>query len=371
MMELDILLVYAISLIAGMTGVLLVGIIYMLFTKKPILHTKNYFSAPLGREQEVRRIADYISTGQSSAIVGIFDEERTEILNVLRDKRQFEFLYGKKANSFIFSYVDISTFKDDVTPKDFWERVLMPLSEMEVIYDLYQKCVENNYKGYYLDKLFGTLGDENHRFILLIDNFDLLQKYKQNIKVDFFATLRSLSSSSTTHSFVIVLTMGITTNQFIQLEMGKGVKGSSLVSHVETHEIVLASIQEDKLLKLLEKQILFTSLDKTILQKIVKLIGGHPYLLKFVKDYLQQHEDNLSSKQDDIVKAIEMELKDKVQFILKSDFVKDGQFTALENVVNSDFQNQIQEELQKELKKLGLLDLINLLLPETKLAHSE
>ncbi len=354
-MEVSILLNYAISLIAGMTGVLLVGIFYMLYTKKPILQIEmNDFSVPLGRKKEITRLADYISTGQSSAVVGIFDEERTEILNVLRDRQQLHLLYGKRAGSFIFSYVDISTFKDDVTPQDFWERVLMPLSEIEIefISNLHQKCVEGGYQEYYLRRLFEQLRSENFRFILLIDKFNLLQS-KQNFKTDFFATLRSLSSSSTTHAFVIVLTMGITTNQFIQLEMGRGVTGSSLVSHVDAHEIILASIEDNELLEFMKTRKIFASFDDKTLQEIVSLTGGYPYLLRFVENYLQQYGEEQLNQQDNIVKSLEKELKDRLQFILKGDFVKDGKLTTLESVINLDFQEA--PTIQKELERLGLL----------------
>ncbi len=57
------------------------------------------------REQQIIHLADRIKTGQSSAIIGFFSEERRTILGYLRNEnpKQQEYLYADKANQLIFS----------------------------------------------------------------------------------------------------------------------------------------------------------------------------------------------------------------------------------------------------------------------------
>jgi len=82
----------------------------------------HYF---LGRKEETKRLVMKIKTGQSGVIIGIFGQERTEMLTCLRDCK----FYGREIDNLIFSHVDISSLEKNFTPEQFWEKILEPLRE--------------------------------------------------------------------------------------------------------------------------------------------------------------------------------------------------------------------------------------------------
>jgi hypothetical protein len=71
-------LYYVIPVLAGLTVAFIVtALYYTVQTRKRQWHDKSILSHALfGREKEIRSLADRIRTGQSSAIIGFFSEER-------------------------------------------------------------------------------------------------------------------------------------------------------------------------------------------------------------------------------------------------------------------------------------------------------
>jgi hypothetical protein len=82
-----------------------------------------------GRRKEIRQLADRIRTGQSSAIISFFSEERRTILGYLRNEypAQQQELYGDKTDQLIFSYIDIAFLDQECSPPQFWDMALEPL----------------------------------------------------------------------------------------------------------------------------------------------------------------------------------------------------------------------------------------------------
>lgn len=361
MEDINPFLIYFNTFIIVAIAIVLLDTLYSIFKGRELFSSKKpHFveneNIPLGRKNDIMRLADYIVTGQSSAIVGIFDEERTAMLNVLRDKDQFDFLYGKQAKSLIFSSVDISTFGEaDLTPQTFWARALKPLEELDSTKDLYQLCDKNAYGEYYLSKLLEKLGDEGIRLVLLVDQFDLLLDNNNIFNAGFFATLRSLSSSSTKRTLTTILTMRITAHQFIQLRTG--VTGSSLISHVEAREIILHPLAEDELIEALKQRpALINGFSDNLLKEISRLVGGHPYLTTLILQWWLAHQSEFEEKSGaDIIHKLEQQLADFeiVQEILEARIVKDGKFTTIKDVFGS--LDSVSSLTIKELEKLGLL----------------
>jgi hypothetical protein len=105
----------------------LIGLIWHKVKKylhnRRLKHSNPFTNLSQIRKNEIRRIARQIMTGQSSAIIGAFEKEKTDILNVLDEPT----LYGDKADSLIFSKnVDIASLKTSCDQAKFWKQALKP-----------------------------------------------------------------------------------------------------------------------------------------------------------------------------------------------------------------------------------------------------
>jgi hypothetical protein len=231
--------------------------------------TRKIFSTPLlGREKEIRQLINKIMTGQSGAVIGIFGQERTEVLTCLRDKN----LYGREADNLIFSYVDISTLEPDCTQEQFWRKVLAPLPE------------KISHDGD-LDKLFEQVNQARLRFILLLDRFhDIVHKPNLNQAI-FLARLRSLSTSVHPSPLCLMISAQESLRKLheeITQEMGYST--SPYFNFMDVGEITLGALSEpdrDSVLKKLK-------LSKEAQHFIKHEVGRHPYLLKIATNRLTE-----------------------------------------------------------------------------------
>jgi hypothetical protein len=164
------------------------------------------------REQQIRHIADRIRTGQSSAIIGFFSEERRTILGYLRNEnpKQQEELYGDKANQLIFSYIDIAFLDKECSPSKFWKMALEPLrikiTDSEQLDKAYQACQDNQFNKRSLENLISLVNQKGWRLVLLLDKFEELLEYpefKENW--EFFTTLRTLAALRTPSPLALVI----------------------------------------------------------------------------------------------------------------------------------------------------------------------
>ncbi len=222
----------------------------------------------LGREKETRRLVNKIRTGQSGAIIGIFGQERTELLIRLRDKN----LYGREADNLIFSYLDISALEQDCTPEQFWRKVQEPLQE-KISHDV----------G--LDKLFEQVNQAQLRLILLLDRFhDIVHKPNLN-QAFFLGQLRYLSTSVHPSPLCLVITAHESLRKLheeIIQEMGHST--SPFFNFMDVDEITLGALSEpdrDSVLKKLK-------LSKEAQTFIKNDVGQHPYLLRLATNRLTE-----------------------------------------------------------------------------------
>jgi len=236
----------------------------------PAMTRKIFGTSLLGREKETRRLLNKIKTGQSGVIIGIFGQERTELLTSLRDKN----LYGREAGNLIFSYLDISALEPDCTPEQFWKKVLEPLQEKI-----------SNDGG--LDKLFEQVNQAQLRLILFLDRFhDIVHKPNLNQAI-FLAKLRSLSTSVHPSPLCLVITAHESLRKLheeITQEMGYST--SSFFNFMDVGEITLGALSEpdrDKVLKKLKPK-----LSKEAQSFIKNKVGYHPYLLRIAINRLTE-----------------------------------------------------------------------------------
>jgi len=235
----------------------------------PAMTRKIFGISLLGREKETRRLVNKIRTGQSGVIIGIFGKERTELLTSLRDKN----LYGREADNFIFSYVDISALEPDCTPEQFWRKVQEPLQE-KISHD----------GG--LDKLFEQVNQAQLRLILLLDRFhNIVHKPNLNQAI-FLGKLRSLSSSMHPSPLCLVITAHESLRKLHEEIIQKldSFATSPFFNFMDVGEITLGALSESDRNSVLKK----LKLSREAQPFIKNEVGRHPYLLRIAINRLTE-----------------------------------------------------------------------------------
>jgi hypothetical protein len=255
----------------------------------------------LGRDREMDRLKGLILTGQSSAVMGLFEPERTAILGYLSDPT----LYGEYADKLVFSSLDISADllpKKDCSPADFWQYALRPLEdkcqESPTLLKLYQSCSQNQFDEYCLDKLIVQLKQEEWRLVLMLDRFDELLRspnFTENGK--FFATLRKLASSRSPSSLCLIISWGLSLKDFHEETKNLSGKGSPYFNFMG--EVVLGALSDVEIDNLLSKD--FSEPERQFLKEVT---GRHPYLLQPAVSALQ------AAKKQGETEPLEMARKD-------------------------------------------------------------
>ncbi len=231
----------------------------------------------LGRNQEINRLKGLILTGQSAAILGPFEPERTTILGYLSDPGHSQALYGEYASKLIFSSLDLSMLGENSSPANFWERALRPLEDQgaqsPTLLNLYQSCSQNKFNEYSLDKLMVQLKQEGGTLVLMLDRFDEFLRFpnfKENS--EFFATLRKLASSRSPSSLCLIVSWGLSLNEFH--EKTKNFNGGSPYFNF-MGEVVLKTLSDAEIDNLLNKD--FSEEECRFLKE---LTGRHSYLIQ-------------------------------------------------------------------------------------------
>jgi hypothetical protein len=122
---------FLLPLLALLTALFLGAATYLTYQQMKGFKKKPFSQIPefIGRQKEIHRLVQQIEIGQSSAVIGAFGNERTAILEALRNPE----LYGDNANRLIFSFLDISALEKECSQAQFWEYALEPLQEKIVI----------------------------------------------------------------------------------------------------------------------------------------------------------------------------------------------------------------------------------------------
>ena len=314
------------------------------------------------REPQIIHLADRIRTGQSSAIIGFFSEERRTILGYLRNEnlKQQEYLYGDKANQLIFSYMDMAMDIDKASsPQQFWELALAPLhlkmTDSEQLDKAYQVCKDNQFNRRSLENLISLVNQQGWRLVLLLDKFEALLEYPHfQENWAFFTTLRSLAASRTPSPLALVIANYSSLGEFHKNIQHLSPSASPVLNFIgET--AVLGSLSEAEIDNLLAQNDL--PLSRTNRQLIKAMAGGHPYLLKIVVAEFRKASRNGEPKS---VEAIENAFCQGIEPMLENMLMSWPSRTcqaffmvAQQNNV-SDFENEL-----KELETQGLIAKIN------------
>lgn len=346
---LDFLLYYATPFMAMLAALFIWTIVQDIRRTNKRLTTDSV----LGRDQEIDQLARQILAGQSVAIVGIFDQERTAMLDVLRNSENFNKLYGSEANRLIFSYVDISTFTPEHTPAVFWQRALMPLESVrsQKIQTLCKTCADNQYGDYYLEKLIEQLRQERLRLVLMVHKFDLLLQL-DSFKINFYALRRSLASSRHPSAFVTVITMNMTVTQLMLSNKIEGLRGSNLLSGIM--EMILAPLPDKQIKPLLA--------DGNYADVASELTGNFPSLVSWFNNVLREikPEPEIEPAAGDkakiglIKELFRQRVARTVRDTLNSHFfLTNGKLLSLKELLSK--LSEVPLKDKKELEKMGVL----------------
>ena len=345
---LDFLLYYATPFMGMLAAIFIATIVLEIRRSNKRFSTTT--DTVLGREKEIDQLARLILAGQSSALIGIFDQERTAILNVLRNPQNFSKLYASEANRLIFSYVDISTFTRESTPVDFWQRALMPLESVESqqIQSLCKTCADNQYGNYYLEKLIEQLQQERLKLVLMVHKFDLLLQL-DSFKINFLALLRGLAASHHPSALVSVITMNMTVTQLMSSNKIIGLMGSNLLSYVM--EMILAPLPDKQTKSLLT--------EGNYTDSASDLTGNFPYLISWFNEVLCEINPEIEqlAKEEARIKLKELFMQRLDRIIrdaLDSHFFStNGESLSLKALLSK--LSTVPQEDQRELEKMGVV----------------
>jgi len=302
-----------IGLLGTFTGIFIASVIYRRAFRRPVQDSYGGLITLAGRKKEITRLQGHILTGQSSAIVSIFEEDRTALLGYLSDPSNSKELYGEQADKLIFSLLDIhSLFLKNPTckPAQFWEQALKPLTEEKFepnssLLRIYQTCQANKFDESCLDKLIIQLKQEGWRLVLMLDRFYELLGSNLD-QAQFFATLRHLASYRSPSSLSLIISGEISLNQFHEKTRSLGLKGSPYLNFIESGEMVLGNLSDSEVYELLSE----ISFSKPECQFIQDIAGNHPHFLQLAASALQiaketQEKQPLEMAQKDFYGRVE------------------------------------------------------------------
>jgi len=241
----------------------------------------------IGRQKEIRRLAGRIVSGQSSVITGTFRSGKTSILDYLATQK--EPLYGNKADTLIFSYMDANTLSIECDQAQFWGDVLEPLQKRiaelpdSSLSKAYQACQEkNNFAN--LEELIAQIENMNWQLVLMIDEFDVLLDRPHLNNTEFFGGLRQLASRSR-GTLVLVMTTNTSLTEFHKKTKKSGAPYFNFLD-----EIVLESLSDSEVEELLHQgDTYFSDDDRRFIKEIT---GEHPYLLQVAASALWESYKN-------------------------------------------------------------------------------
>lgn len=172
----------------------------------------------VGRSSLTRRLYQGILSKGNQAITGYPHVGKTSLCNYILDEQKRRQTLGDRFGKFIFSYVDAQLLlSTSIHQSQFWKEVLLPLQEwletsarQEVQYTIdriaaaYANAQHSQYDNFSLVQLFKLIGELGLCFVGVIDEFDALLHHPNLSSREFFASLRSLSSTTGGLSLVIV-----------------------------------------------------------------------------------------------------------------------------------------------------------------------
>jgi len=287
-----------------LTGLFIMGAVWLVYSKETSHIPDGNLGNWRGRRREIFHLASRIRTGQSSAIIGLFSEEKTEILRYLNNQepQQRQMLYRDKADALIFSYIDMAMdLSEHDTPAKFWELALSGISRTvradSDIAQAYRFCVDAQFQKPEVEDFLSALVREGKRLVLLLDRFERLLDYSEfKNNWEFFTTLRRFSTSQEPPLLTLVIASNLSLPRLHE-EIQQNQKTSPVLNFIEVTPIM--GLPEQDVDQLLREEIPQLSGEQRSLVK--DMTGGHPYLLKIAAANLIEELANSPKTIEEVV----------------------------------------------------------------------
>ena len=302
---------------------------------------------PLGRESEIDFLVSRIKTGQSSAVIGLFSGEKTEILGFLTNSK----LYEEDAETLIFSNVDIALRVND-TATQFWEWAIQPLQDIPEVAQAYEVCSQNQFSDVSLRRLINILRQSEKRLVLLLNNFQEVLCFSELKQDEFFATLRSLASSHHPSPLVVVVAINQSLMEFHRETEKLNPSGSPYLNFLEGGITILQGLSEKEVDKLLAEEV-EPPLSDQAKQLVKKFAGGSPYLLQVATSEFLKDSVTIEEFESNFFRRIELGLQESLQ---QAHSLKYRQ--ALLAIIQQNKLDEFEEEL-KSLEAHGIIEKVN------------
>jgi hypothetical protein len=288
------------------TGLLFAAIIYYFARQNQESVTLAQFIYPFGRKPEIDFLVSRIKTGQSSAVIGLFSNEKTEILGSLTNNA----LYEEQAESLIFSNVDIA-LRANYTSTQFWEWAMQPLQDVPEVTQAYEVCLQNQFNDASLRRLINVLHQSGKRLVLLLNNFQEVLHYSQLKQDEFFATLRSLASSRHPSPLAVVVAINQSLMDFHRETEKLNPSGSPYLNFMEGGITILKGLSDSEVDALLAE--VSPPLSDQAKQLVKKFAGGSPYLLQVATSEFLKGKEPLEEFESNFFRRMELSIERMLQ----------------------------------------------------------
>lgn len=225
-----------------------------------------------------RIVSRIVNHGQSSAVIGEAHIGKTSLLTYLHAPEKRKELFGARAETLVFSFLDSYGLFDVPDVASFWERALLPLQNMLEAADVLQqlgRCQASGYTFPSVEAFLQKLRQAGYRLVLLVDEFDALLYHPKLNNATFFGGLRSLASLSQ-GALVVVIASRLSVARLNQDTQTFNPTGSPFFNYFA--EITLSTFSDDDCQRILAQASERFSRDDC--RYIRRLAGAHPYLLQ-------------------------------------------------------------------------------------------
>jgi hypothetical protein len=255
------------------------------------IDSKNF----IGREREVKRIYKRLQNKNDLDNISIVGERRIGKTSLLKYISHPDTIrkFGYDPDSYIFVFVAIDSYEESATPDDFWRDVLKQIgdrSKRDLVREIVTKvAIKPSFIARELGDLFDEIGQQGQGVVLLLDEFDGLNK---NFDINFRDSLFSLGSN---HNLALVTASRRMLTELPYYKKPTEFTKNPFFKNLETIELDLLSQDEAK--ELIENNIKDTSIifNENEEQYLMQLAGYHPYFIQMAGYFLF---DSYSSKKD-------------------------------------------------------------------------
>jgi hypothetical protein len=321
----------------------------------------------IGREEEVMQIVGRLKAyGQSTLLSGDLCVGKTSLLLYLMDKNVHGKLFVDEKEDYVFSFVDAQTLDDELKPIQFWGNLLQSVEEFkqnETLSKAINEMLEETRKdpfsiNRFVRNLIKKIGDEDMRFVLIIDELDSFLEHPHFSKVGFLGNLRSLATNSN-GVLAIIAASCFSLSQLNKMSYGDSTFGSPFFNFM--NQLTLGTFASADVEVLLERA--NKAFDQEAVDFIVDLSGGHPLLSQAIAYELwYEYKKDPAIRKDPVVLGheIRLSIKDRISLFMEDNWRRWTNYkiraivyiAAIQSLPTNNQDEKLIEKYREELTRL-------------------